>query len=196
MKLWFSSEYRLISIQLPRFENMPPFDLELKCRKLKEIVSINILSKSTNYWLVYKMTMFFSFQNIGVINQCEKLIPRMRESNCKRTSIQVCENDPIRQNKLVETKCENIDILNTQDTRWILSCSGLLYWSLCRTIREMKMQQSILHGTHIQEIEVREFTKASLSPSNLHHSWSKISGAWVEDIKLCYLLNMQLLEVR
>lgn len=96
---------------------MPPFDLELKCRKLKEIVSINILSKSTNYWLVYKMTMFFSFQNIGVINQCEKLIPRMRESNCKRTSIQVCENDPIRQNKLVETKCENIDILNTQDTR-------------------------------------------------------------------------------
>lgn len=57
------------------------------------------------------------------------------------------------------------------------------------------MQQSILHGTHIQEIEVREFTKAILSPSDLHHSWSKISGVWVEDIKLCYLLNMQLLEV-
>lgn len=195
MKLWFSSEYRLISIQLPRFEYMPPFDLELKCGKLKEIVSINILSKSTNYWLVYKMTMFFSFQNIGVINQCEKLTPRKTEGKCKRTSIQVCENDPIRQNKLVETKCENIDILNTQDTRWILSCSGLLYSSLCRTRREMKMQQIILHGTHIQEIEVREFTKAILSPSDLHHSWSKISGVWVEDIKLCYLLNMQLLEV-
>lgn len=190
MKLWFSSEYRLISIQLPRFENMLPCDLELKCRILKEIVSIDILNKSAKYWLVYKMIMFFSFQNIRVINQCEKLIPRKTEGKCKRTSIQVCENDPIRQNKLVETKCENIDILNTQDNRWILSCSGLLYSSLCRTRREMKMQQSILHDTHIQEIEVREFTKASLSPSNLHHPWSKISGAWIEDAKLCYLLNM------
>ena len=57
------------------------------------------------------------------------------------------------------------------------------------------MQQSIRYGTHTREIEVREFTKASLSPSNLHHPWSKISGTCVEDIKLSYLFDKQLLEI-
>lgn len=77
----------------------------------------------------------------------------------------------------------------------MLRYSELLYSSLCRTRIEVKMQQNILYGTHIRDIEVREFIKASLSPSNLHHPWSKISGTWIEDIKLCYLFDKQLLEI-